>query len=251
MRTGRFPRRVVLVAGLGLCLIPAAAALCWRPIALRYHLWHLSHGPCAYRDGAFRFLLRWNESGCEECRVDEAAILTQGDGRSMLAVFEPDDDEDTELGEREVWLFDQEGRLIYTGTVHPGDFRDLTGDGTNDLVIDCSWTTDDDRDFEVFSILSTNQIMRPLLIVCCDEVGNEPWSCRPRPSSPGIQDVEIGRGWDENFTPIVTYRWSPEARAYVGPKGGGGEPYVRFDSWEELQTFLSSPGAFQPSENAR
>jgi hypothetical protein len=112
MRTSRFQKRLVLLAGLGLCMIPIAAALSWHQIVLRYHLYHLSHGQCPYRDSAFQYLLRRNGAYAEaSMRVDEIVVLPQKDGGNVLAIFQPDDDDDLK-GERTTWLFDPESTLI-------------------------------------------------------------------------------------------------------------------------------------------
>jgi hypothetical protein len=255
----RAARKVLaIVAALGLCVVALAAVLSWDRILLRYHLYHLGHGPGRFQDSAFQYLLRRSSLHAEDSmRVDEVIVLPQEDGGDVLAIFEPDDDEDSIQGERTAWLFDRKPTLICLGDIQPGGMKDLTGDGIDEILMEIYLTSSDDRDYEVYVVLSTDRIRRPLLIVCC-ESGDGWWSCQARQdASLGAHDIEIGmnlisapRGKERER--IVTFSWSPATGGYVGPKGGNGERYERLESLAEIPDFIERPPLGQePSQPKR
>ena len=199
------------------------------------------------RQAAYEEILSWERRSCEsehddgECpfggpeRADHVIVCPQRTGPPLFAVAQYSDTC------QEIVLIDGDGTVIpllpqcdswHDELSDSVEIRDLNNDGVLEMIFAPPYGSSDESDWDcrVLHVVSISRRPRRLLSVAFEKRHSRwkdtyPmfWSWRvvegPRP---GVHDVELGicsiLGTD--VRPCVSYRWSDEAKGFLGPSGG-------------------------------
>ena len=82
----------------------------------------------------------------------------------------------------------------------------------------------------------------PIMTVALHPSSDWTWDIAVSDQGSGLYDVRLGPSRNGGVEPIVTYRWSVSDGRFVGPDGGVGEEFIRFeeDATEILHAFATA-----------
>jgi hypothetical protein len=204
------------------------------------------------RDEALKVLMNLNGESDDGklVVVNHVVECPQPSGEPIYAVFKAEGYELKEGGRPgkaigHVMLFTSEGRYVPfwkgANSIH-GTFADINGDRIVENVEPFGVGVGGEGGAAGFPVklLLVLPIVRsasPMLMVAYDLLlPRDPWSYELADvDGDGIAEIQLGPSDDNGvgITPAVTYRWSAEKEAYLGPDGGTDEHFIRVRSLKE------------------